>query len=591
MAFPRLTSGVSKLDFVDTLLRQKNACPICGMPLVWNENSDDEPNHYSDNVWGNIRRKMQEGWGISGRSAMPSDVFGVETGNRPNVQYCHYVASTYMPEITRPKLYQGTTLSNMLREGKYYLHKDVARQPLHCLFEWEMNRLIQSTPQDMDRRLARFHSFFSVTGINFFLGCSDCNKMHTGHQSVTDMVNEMYPGTQNDVGVYNMYTLVYDSMSGGQNFIGIDDIRAKTWHVELWITYCAIMFLAQNRRSRLSTVDDPWYRMHYAPRDMGICDFYMSQILCALLYINYDIEVDFIWLHQNFMARLPQWARDVGKRADGSPLFVTPKPSYLSLWRMVMGTRADGFEDLALNTGKDAYQFTGNLDSYYFAISSARSLSQAAGEIKTKIYEFMPWLQKIGEGINRTTVRNNGMSLTNEITRGLHRMFMDSYTNYDLLNDLVAKTLDNDVTSFSHVTRRQTMISFEDCYVNEFDYGVTFERFMYPSLQTVYERINLVREFPTITGVVNACFRQMFQPPYVVDVESSAGSDAASSTGSGAPSSSSGAPSTAAPSTAAPSTAGLRRSARIAAATTRIAVLPPVVEDRSNDAEDDADED
>lgn len=399
MSITNDSNWTKRQDWIRTLMKQGNSCPICHLPLMY----DWPINHR-----GRFEADTDYYWNIT-QQAMKKDednntnLFGTYP-DIVNAEKCHYVASTYIPEITRPMLYETPALAGYLvPDDGFYLfpdrrHERVVQYDIHALIP-------RKTPA---RRLLRVNDFLSITGTRWFLGCKDCNVSHTGNHQVALMVNEMYgaPFQPNDdaiTSVASVYTLMFDCMNNGDNMIQVDETRCDTWQIELWINYCLIMFLAQNKsnQNRIKFKEEKlssWkYVFHYAHRDVGLCDFYMSQILAAILYARNDINCDFIWLHQNFLAILPIWAKRKG-------LFHGPENSYCSLWRLVMSEKTqDKFlpraKDLAYDSGDSYNDLKENV--YWYNVSNVRV---AAGNVMDKIIEFTKtWLGPIGDAIDERT--------------------------------------------------------------------------------------------------------------------------------------------------------------------------------------------
>lgn len=347
MAIPVNKGFNEHFDFVNTLINQNNACPVCHLPLVYGPpKTNDEGNrtiHDSDFYWCAMQKLMKGGVDNY------SNYYGITFDERkePNVQYCHYVAATMMPEITKPSLYETpVVMGHKFPDDGFYLKPGHYRKASdHCLIKLNMDKLFPDTIPAY--RLARFAECFSLTNIKYFLGCKDCNAVHTGHHQLRNIVNTMYGyGWKDEVkgktsNMNNIYTLLFDSLAehpgDSVSHIHMTEKRANMWQIELWIHYCSIMFMAQHASHENRTKylpDHLKYAFHYAHRDMGLCDFYMSQILAAILYCNFDIDVDFIWFHQKFLCQLARWAKK-------NKLFKDPKYSTHCLWRLVLGELED----------------------------------------------------------------------------------------------------------------------------------------------------------------------------------------------------------------------------------------------------------
>jgi len=390
MALTKEASWTKRQDWMRTLIKQCNSCPICHLPLLydWPTFNRGQDIENADFWWYKAQQAMKEG------ERQSDNLFGTNA-DTVNAEVCHYVASTYVPEITRPLLYETPASAGPLSpEDGYYLNPTLARQPL---VTWDIRNIF--TKPIPTRRHMRLSSMFSLTGTKWFLGCRDCNQNHTGNKQVEQITKEVLHldfnpdnATQD---VANIYTLLFDIMAKGNAEINVTKERCETWHIELWINYCLIMFLAQHKSSegRAKFKEAPetaWtYAFHYGHRDVGLCDFYMSQMLAAILYANYDIDVDFIWLHQMFLAYLP-------RAAQNCMLFHAPTYSYKSLWRLVMGTPVDDgplaeISDLSYVSG-DRYNTDENV--YWLDVSNVR---KAADLVMRRLTLFTHnWLESVG---------------------------------------------------------------------------------------------------------------------------------------------------------------------------------------------------
>ena len=410
MSMPQFHGSVTDyVDYVSTLLKQYDSCPICHLPLVYCYPPSSgmvrrRAVPSKDMYWLQIQATMRST--ADPRVNIPNSSFLF--GTAPDVvngEYCHYVADTYFPEFHIPLLLQVPAHSRVLYpEPGVYLFPTVPRvRDQHCVFRYDMRRLL---PEGIAKhRMARLENMLSLNGTRFFLACKDCNRNHTSDNQVNFMVNKIYPDAGRDgrnpshPNNCNMYTLMFDSLADftpdGKARIVFNKRRRNTWQLELWLTYCTILFVAQHAKEATSSKylrqSMAYHSFHYGHRDMGICDFYMSQILCALLYAKYDINVDFITLHQRFMVQLPMWAQDHGK-------FVTPRTSFRCIWKFVAGNydrtrRAPIVTDTSTDLEGRHYR-PGSPNCYWQVMGSVNAL---AVFFIDKITEFEGhWLQVIG---------------------------------------------------------------------------------------------------------------------------------------------------------------------------------------------------
>lgn len=377
MAMPDFRNSVTDyVDYVSTVLKQQNSCPICHLPLVYcyprsvgRVFPTAQPG--KDLYWLQIQATMRS-TAVPGVNIPNSSFLYGTAPNVVNGEYCHYVADTYFPTFHVPLLLQVPAHSRVLYpEPGVYLFPETPRVPeQHRVFRHDLRALL---PRGIAKhRMARLENMLSMNGTRYFLACKDCNRSHTSDDQVNFMVNKIYPNAGRDgrnpshPNNCNMYTLMFDSLAefspDGRACILFTKRRRRTWQLEVWLTYCTILFVAQHAKeannAKYLKQSMAYHSFHYGHRDMGICDFYMSQILCALLYAKYDIDVDFITLHQRFMVQLPMWARNHGK-------FITPQKSFRCIWKFVAGDYHDDglasvVNDTATDVGREYYRVGSN---------------------------------------------------------------------------------------------------------------------------------------------------------------------------------------------------------------------------------------
>ena len=399
MAASRDPAFARRYDIANTIIRQKNLCPICHLPLCYGVPG---PARLVDYKWAQLQKLM--------KSLISTNMFFGTKPTEPNAQVCHLVGSTMVTEITRPRLFQTPVYvdDNFRPENGLYMFPAIRRVIAHNkLMTWNLDELLE---HQEPRRLVHASEMLSVQGINYFMACSQCNNAHTGHHQLKYMFQRMFQKTDKNFKIenfYALYTLMFDCMA--DNFVAIPprihitENRMVTWQIELWINYCALMFIAQQMKqevnSNLDKKSAEKYMFETVHTDMGICDFYMNQILAAILYVNFDIDVDFMMFHQNFLSILPH----VVKKHGG---FVTANIDYNSTWRFVFATPVDTEllgvrEDLnARRTGKFNV-----IQPHRYWYDDANIRGQAE-KLCTSIQEFAKnWLDPIGRIIctqNRT---------------------------------------------------------------------------------------------------------------------------------------------------------------------------------------------
>jgi hypothetical protein len=373
---------------------------VCHLPLCYGVPGAAQGS--PDYTWAQLQKVMKE--------AIPSNAnYWGKQPTKVNAEICHLVGTTMIPEITKPRLYQTPVFldATFPPESGLYMYINDRRKRQHKLFQWDFDRLF---PHRSTTRLLRAQNYLSLRGVNYFVACADCNMAHTGQHQLQAMFKRQYNKT--DVrtkveDVYAMYTMMFDCMA--DNFstvpptIDITARRQEFWQLELWLNYCTLMFMAQqhkeavNTTKRLLGMDEPTYRFLHAHRDMGMCDFYMNQILAVILYVNYDIDVDFVGLHQNFLCMLPHIIHDHNK-------FETADIDYRCTWRWVMG---DPKAALVFAARKDLNaenrRYHPSVDHVYWLSDS--DLRNTAKLIQTKVMEFAEsWLIPLGRIIDASRI-------------------------------------------------------------------------------------------------------------------------------------------------------------------------------------------
>ena len=537
---PDLKDWTSCYDYVHTVIKQMNSCPICHLPLIYNEPvylPDIDPPKFeekSDYYWARIQQIMKEGAQIQnesylfGQQRKPGDKGLLKT----NGEKCHYVSKTMVPEISRPRLYETPAVIGLMRpEPQYYIAPPRRRiRNQHKLFDYNMAQLF---PHGIaPHRLSRAGNFFQMSGTKYFLGCSDCNQCHTGHHQLSLIMDEAYKFNQTRTGMpkpanmYNMYTAMFDSMANYTEPFGINvtEERCNTWQIELWIHYCSIMFLAQHASEQNRKKYTKWgvytYAFHYAHRDMGLCDFYMSQILAAILYCNYDIDVDFTWLHQSFLSNLALWA-------ERNHLFISPKQSTHCLWRLVMGNKDTNqifpvYTDVAYGPNKNHYN-KDHTDLYWLHVDNPCTVGNL---ISKKITEFCEtWLKYIGMVIDVGNARagKTGYPATSnldvsqfspreqDIMKKLLEFYQDRTGIYEIVDELPSlKVTYDEVTDTTRTTveKEASKLIMTQSSLDVIE-GIFYTAF--PSKPpTVQNNIWAATPFRDLPAFVNICYYNLF---------------------------------------------------------------------------------
>jgi hypothetical protein len=435
MASVQGQNHIDRLDRAMSIIRQRNSCPICHLPLCYGiaEPPDGAaPTRSSDWNWHMLQQVVKHVPPKLNDNDCKT-VYG-RNANKVNAEKCHLVHHSMVPEITRPALFftpllpAGTNV--MYTDPGYYLFDAM---PHTALFHWNMPEIVRVASGDFRRST----EFLTTSGAHFFIACRDCNISHTGDAEMGWVFRQAL-GYQLDTqinDVYIMYTLLFDCMADAPSLgpatpirpvITYDAMRAMRWQLELWMNYRAIMFLSQQAKSHEYGRATHRRMLHMAHKDMGLCDFYMSKMLAALLYAQFAIDIDFVWLHQNFLSLLAIWAKQEG-------VYHTTDIDFGCLWRWVMGTPASPAPlaprtDPSVAAGGGGYQFIANNPDFYWVMVT--DVPAAARRIQASVTEFAKsWLVPIGQCIQQEEARYTAYEGTLDATqqpiaRSLRRFFL-----------------------------------------------------------------------------------------------------------------------------------------------------------------------
>ena len=195
MAASRDPAFSRRYDIANTIIRQKNLCPICHLPLCYGV-PDPSRQGFVDYKWAQLQQLMKS---LNSTNSM---VFGTDP-TVVNAQVCHLVGATMVMEITRPKLFQTPVYVDRdfrPENGLYMYPNETRTEPHNKLMTWNLDELLK---HQLPRRLVHASEMLSVQGINYFMACSQCNNAHTGHHQLKYMFQRMFHKTDTNFKIEN----------------------------------------------------------------------------------------------------------------------------------------------------------------------------------------------------------------------------------------------------------------------------------------------------------------------------------------------------------------------------------------------------
>lgn len=332
-----------------TILLQRNLCLVCHMPLcvnaqidVWHTNANFLWIYMHQHMrWDQRNRALT--YDINQLNTDPSlanSFYGTRAAQggqalRRFYEKCHLINQTMTMEIY--PLYHtenvGTTVYPLAIQRDSLLYYDLNVHPNTCVHQFTLTQLQAMLEPDTDDRLylrlANLAEKMGMTGTRYFIACSNCNTAHTGEGGVRKVFTTKYGNINDDLPTSSIvYTMIFDCMAAGKsNAIMVQDVRQHTMLPVLkWLNYLCLMLLAQFA----ADPPDPVKFSASVHTRIGVQDFYASQLICTLLYMNFDIDYPFWFLHQTCVAWLAYWAE---KSGNGQHML----PATVELWRLMLG--------------------------------------------------------------------------------------------------------------------------------------------------------------------------------------------------------------------------------------------------------------
>jgi len=155
--------------------------------------------------------------------------------------------------------------------------------------------------------------------------------------------------------------------------------------------------------------------------------------------MNFNIEIDFIWLHQNFFSFLPQWAKTNGR-------FNVKNYDYNCTWRLVLGAPLST-DDFCIREDIESEYYIGGMNHREIANLSIK-----------RIHEFTKtWLMPIGHAITAAANTLQGHALD------VRHLYESRMQKWHLLSTMRFMSL-GDLTLDKYVMTDPSIETFHDAF-------------------------------------------------------------------------------------------------------------------------------
>ena len=363
-----------KIDRATSILMQRNMCLVCHLPMCYGDIATDPLWNHTQYWWKKLVTRVNSAALViqNNREAGVADLdrkdLSLETCTRRmrfrgddtsdfswgvgywenNAEKCHLINSCMVYEISMFDFFEAPAVNtlnpNIVRRPDMNWYKGNNTIPPIINFDQnELDAMSFSDPaygMPLDARMARLNDFLTTCGVHYFMACKCCNAAHTGVAGVRYLYRTHYGANHNDFNTLSvpniMYSMLFDCMANrNANGIMRDSTKTITWHLETWLYYCSIMWLAQCTKN-MTKIQDCRYYFKYSMREMGVLDFYMGQLIMGMLYARFSIpfSMNFVW--HTTLCSLAHWAKQEG-------LLVSANDQHL-LWRWVLGDVDGGVE-------------------------------------------------------------------------------------------------------------------------------------------------------------------------------------------------------------------------------------------------------
>ena len=381
-----------KIDRAYSTIMQRNMCVICHLPLCYG--AQDAEWITAQAYWKTIITQVGADPYTPGREIVKEEEteqpFQLQNLNSKSPSYgtwytecnaekCHLINTCVTLEITPLNIFCSPLREYTPDPSFYYKHTS---GPVSLIAFTEGDMVLLTTMNNSNinsKALARLNDWFNVRGVLYFLACKDCNFAHTGEAGLRHLFRDNYGLPPHQLTNFYLpqilYTLLFDSACDNRRKITFTTDNAFASHkLRMWLHYAMIMFWAQQKQGMIKAVGPKYYAKN-AHRDIGVCDFYMGQIIGAILYANYDIPYSFDFLYGTCLCFLAHWAKQNG-------VYVCSHEQR-SLWRWVLSDESD------THTRTESFN-----DSYWIDDSSFKD------RLKTSIKSFARnWIPAIGYAI------------------------------------------------------------------------------------------------------------------------------------------------------------------------------------------------
>lgn len=302
-------NSVKIRDESSQIIFSHNTCPICGFPLSWKHDIDLRDETSPDTLWYYMHVTLRWMNPLKYRAAT---AFGNHI-NQTNFEKFHMTDKQLTRHIGKPRLYYTPFFDGQLNyQSEFY--ELPAHNHANSVFEFttaQIDSIFEPHAPDFKIRAKRFSEFLSVNNDAKVFACKECNLIYSVPTEIGYVFSALFTAKYSTI-ENGFYTMMFDCMRRdvrNVKHITVDEDKRWIWQMELWLYRSLILILAHNGKSmvkgRPNAQRDMWLRGCHS--DMGCINYLTGQLIAAILYSRFDVELHFQELYQHFLSRLMPW--------------------------------------------------------------------------------------------------------------------------------------------------------------------------------------------------------------------------------------------------------------------------------------------